>query len=731
MSDALAMDRRSLIKATLIGGIALSFDARMAFAATADRPATVINAFIRINADNSVTIGAKNPEIGQGIKTMLPMLIAEELDVDWAQVHVEQAIADEKRYGSQLAGGSFATPMNWLPMRQAGAGARQMLVQAAAARWNVDAATLTTGAGKVTHAASGRSATYAQLAADAAKQSAPDLAKVPLKDAAAFKIIGQSKIGVDTPAIVAGKPLYGIDVALPGLIHAAVEICPAYGGTIRSIDDSAVKARPGILAVVPINSGYDPKGTNDVVAIVAESWWTANQARADLKVAWDDAAARKYSSAGFETAAAAAFGTAPAAPITTKGDADKALAGAVKRVSARYHYPFLAHGTLEPQNCTAMFKDGRIEIWAPTQLPEPGRALVAAALGIAPTAITINLTRIGGGFGRRLSNDYMVMVAQIAKALPGRPVKLIYTRTDDLRHDFFRPAGWHGFEAGLDAQGRLIALKDHFVSFAKDGKPAQGATMNATEFPALLLEHVAYGATYLDSNVPTGFLRAPMSNGLSFAFQGFLDEVAEAAGLDLPEFMRRTLGEQRMVRDGEGPMASEFSTARARAVIDKVCAMAGWNGRSGGNGKGRGFAFYFSHRGYFAEVVDVSVNSGGGVQVDKVWVAGDVGSHIINPINALHQAQGSVIDGIAQTLVGQNIQFVNGGANRTNFHDFPLARITAAPQDIVVEFVRSDNPPTGLGEPALPPVIPAIANAIFAATGKRVRSLPVVPAQLV
>jgi len=731
MTDALTMDRRSLIKATLIGGLALSFDARMAFAATAGQPAAVMNAFIRINADNSVTIGAKNPEIGQGIKTMLPMLIAEELDVDWAQVHIEQTIADEKRYGAQLAGGSFATPMNWLPMRQVGAGARQMLVEAAAARWNVDAATLTTGAGKVTHAASNRSASYAQLAADAAKQTAPDLATVPLKDPARFTIIGQSKVGVDTPDIVAGKPLFGIDVALPGLIHAAVEICPAYGGTIRSVDDAAVKARPGILAVVPINSGYDPKGANDAVAIVAESWWAADQARADLKIVWDDTAARQYSSAGFEAGAAAAFKDGPVASILNTGDADKALAGAAKRVSAQYHYPFLAHGTLEPQNCTALFKDGAIEIWAPTQLPEPGRALVAAALDIPPAAITINLTRIGGGFGRRLSNDYMVMVAQIAKALPGRPVKLIYTRTDDLRHDFFRPAGWHDFEAGLDEQGRLIALKDHFVSLGKDGKPSQGATMNASEFPAPLLSDVAFGATYLESNVPTGFLRAPMSNGLSFAFQGFLDEVAQAAGLDLPEFLRRTLGEARVIRDGEGPMAAEFSTARARAVIDKVCAMAGWQGRSGGNGKGRGFAFYFSHRGYFAEVVDVTVNRGGGVQVDKVWVAGDVGSQIINPINALHQAQGSVIDGIAQTLVGQNVQIVNGSANRTNFHDFPLARINAAPSDIIVEFVLSDNPPTGLGEPALPPVIPAIANAIFAATGKRVRSLPVVPAQLV
>ena len=293
MSAVLDMDRRSLIKATLIGGAVLAFDARMAFAATKPgEVATVINAFIRINADNSVTIGAKNPEIGQGVKTMLPMLIAEELDVDWAQVHVEQTIADEKRYGPQLAGGSFATPMNWLPMRQAGAAARQMLVQAAAARWGVDPASLTTGGGRVMQVGGKHAVTYAELAAEAAKQPAPDLAKVALKDAAKFTIIGKSQIGVDTPAIVAGKPLFGIDVTMPGLIHAAVEMCPAYGGTVRSFDDSAVKGKPGIIAVVPINSGYNPKGANDAVAIVAQSWWAADKARADLKIVWDDEAAR-------------------------------------------------------------------------------------------------------------------------------------------------------------------------------------------------------------------------------------------------------------------------------------------------------------------------------------------------------------------------------------------------------------------------------------------------------
>jgi len=729
MSEALELDRRDVIRASLIGGATLLFSAKVAIAETPGAKPVMLNAHVRINADNSFIIGAQNPECGQGIKTMLPMLIMEELDVDWAQCHIEQTLSDGKIYTGQIAGGSFATPNHFLPMRRIGAAARQMLVKAAATRMGVPEDQLTTGSGKVTHAATKRSLTYAQLAPDAAKVPAPDLATVPLKDRAQYKHIGKSRVGVDTPAIVAGKPLYGIDVTLPGMVYAAVEACPAYGGTIASFDEAAVKKEPGVLAVIPINSSYDPKGGNDAVAIVATSWWLANKARAVLKPVWNDAEARQNSTAGFAANAATLFGQAPQADILRKGDADKALAGAAKSVTARYEYPFIGHANLEPQNCTALFKDGKIEFWAPSQAPERGRALVSEMLGIPPEAIKINMMRIGGGFGRRLMVDYMAIVAQIAKAMPGRPVKMIFTRTDDMRHEFFRPGGWHSLSAGLDKDGKLIALKDHFVSFGADGKPVQAAGMGAGEFPGPLLADVNYGVSYMKTNVPTGFLRAPTSNAMAFVFQSFLDEIALAAGVDLPEFMRRTLGEPRLIPAVQGQYG-EFHTGRALNVINKVCEIAGWKGREGGNGKGRGFGFYYSHRGYFAEVVDITVSSGGAVHVDKVWVAGDVGNQIINPINAVHQVQGSVIDGIGQALSGQSVSFVNGAANRTNFHDYPLPRITNAPSDVVVEWVMSDNPPTGLGEPALPPVIPAIANAIFAATGKRLRSLPVVPANL-
>lgn len=723
MNARVTINRRSFLAASLAGGAALSFDARIVLA---DEPsAAVLNAFIRIGADDMVVIGAKNPEIGQGIRTMLPMLIAEELDVDWAKVRIQQTDANDKIYGVQSAGGSRATPVNWLPMRRVGAGARAMLLTAAAQSWGVDAASLTTASGKVIHAPSGRSAPYSAFAKAASLVPAPDLATVPLKSADRFHIIGTSVVGVDTPSITTGKPLYGIDTDLPGMLYAAIEICPVFGGTLTSVDDAEVRATKGVLAVIPMNSGVSvPMGQTDAVAIVADSWWTANKAREKLKPVWSTEAQAKHSTAGYEKAAGELLKGAAQTDLFKAGDINAALGSAAHVVHADYDYPFLAHCTLEPQNCTALWKDGKLEFWAPSQSPTNGRRQVAAAMSMAPEDLTIHMTRIGGGFGRRLMNDYMVQAAQIAKAMPGRPVKLLYTRTDDIRHDYYRPAGWHKLSAGLDKDGAIVAIRDHFVTFGADGKPVRAAEMEPTEFPGQIVPNVHYGVSYMPTFMPTGWLRAPTSNAMAFVFQSFLDEVAEAAGLDLPELMRRTLGEGRMLPAKEN--APAFNTARARAVVDKVCAMAAWQpGRATGKtGKGRGFGFYFSHAGYFAEVVDVSIIDGTTVHVDKVWVAGDVGSHVINPLNALHQAQGSVIDGLAQALAGQKIELVDGAIAQENFSDFPLLRIDSAPPAIVVEFVKSDFPPTGMGEPALPPVIPALNNAIYAATGQRLRSLP-------
>jgi len=720
-------DRRTLLKAAMVGGGTLAFDfTGPAEAATGATTAVPINAFVRIASDNSATIGAHYPEIGQGVRTMLPMLIAEEMDLDWARVRVEPTLADAKRYGQQITGGSEATPTNWLPMRRAGAAARQMLVAAAAARWGVEPASLTTAAGVVSHGASGRRLPYAALAEATATLTPPDAATVVLKQPSEFRIIGTSVPGVDTPAIVAGRPLFGIDTAMPGLVHAAIEICPAFGGTIASASLDKVRALPGIRHVMTLNSGIDPDGPADAVAIVADSWWTANEARAALDISWADAAQRRHSTIGYDRAAAAAMAGAPATSLLATGDAPAAFARAARVIEAEYHYPFLAHATLEPQNCTARWQDGTLEVWAPTQWPEDGRGLVAKALAIAPEAITIHLVRAGGGFGRRLQNDYMVQVAQIARAVPGVPVKLIYNRSDDLRHDFYRPAGWHRLKAGIDADGHLTALTDHFVTFARNGNTVRAAGFNKAEFPLPLLGHVAVGQSSLATNVPTGWLRAPTSNAMAFVFQGFLDEVAAAGGRDLPSLMRDLLGAPRQLAKDDGEPG--FHTERARGVIDKVCAMAGWPATPAG--RSRGFGFYFSHRGYFAEIVEISVGKEGAIAVEHVFVAADIGSQIINPLNARHQVEGAILDGLGQALAGQAIEIVDGAVTQANFDSYPLPRIDTTPA-ITLEFLITDFPPTGLGEPSLPPVIPALANAVHAATGKRIRRLPITASMLV
>ncbi|GAA0303420.1 xanthine dehydrogenase family protein molybdopterin-binding subunit [Sphingomonas oligophenolica] len=727
MSDIGMVSRRSFLAVSLAGGAALTFEAKLALAQTVAGVVepVVITAFIRIAADNSVTIGAKNPEIGQGIKTMLPMLIADELDVAWSQVRIEQTDADERLYGAQYAGGSTATPTNWLPMRQAGAAARQMLLTAAAKLWGVETGTLTTSTGTVLHKPSGRSIAYAALASEAAALPVPDLAKVPLKSPDAFTIIGTPRRGVDTPGIVKGVPLFGIDARPPGMVYAALLKCPISQGILVSVDSAAVLGVKGVMAVVPINSGSVPKGSNDAVAIVAKSWWTAHKARDLLDPKWSTAAQAGFSTESYAKQAALLLGGAAQVDLAKAGNVDAALAGAARTVSADYSYPFLAHATLEPQNCTAHWRtDGKLELWAPAQDPATGRSEIADMLGIAPDAMIIHMTRIGGGFGRRLMSDYMVMAAQVAKGVPGRPVKLLFDRTDDLRNDYYRPAGWHRLTAGLDAKGAIIAFKDHFVSFGANGKPLRAAGMSATEFPGPVVPDMHYGASYLTTNLNTGWLRAPTSNAMAFVIQGFLDEVAEAAGIDLPELMRRTLGAPRALPAEKGRPV--FDTGRARGVIDAVCSVALWTGKpSTVPGKGRGFGFYFSHRGYFAEVVDITV-SDGAVSVDKIWIAGDIGSQVINPLNAEHQMQGAAIDGMAQALVWQPIVQEAGAVTQENFHNFPLLRMDMAPRAIAITWVKTDNPPTGLGEPTLPPVIPAIGNAIRAATGTRLRSLPFV-----
>ena len=737
------------------GGLLLNLSFPGPDAAAAEYPAAgagagVINAYIRIAPDDMVTITCKNPEIGQGIKTSFAQIVAEELDVEWSSVRTEMAALDEVKYGPQFAGGSMSTPMNYEPLRRAGAAGRQMLVTAAAKTWGVPESECDTTPGVVRHKPTGRTLKYGAVARKAAAVKPPDLKTVTLKDPKDFRIIGQPLGGVDSPLIVTGKPIFGIDTTVPGMLYAVFEKCPVHGGKLVSASLEEIKALPGVRQVFVVNAPDAGEGPYvgmqmtllDGVAIVADTWWQANKAAQKLKIRWDKGPYADHSSAGYARRAEELAQKDPVTVVRSDGDHQGAFADAATKVEAAYFYPVVSHQPLEPQNCTASFSNGKVEIWAPSQNPGDGRKLVAQALGIAPEAVTIHITRCGGGFGRRLANDFMVQTAVVAR-MAGAPVKLLWDRRQDLQHDMYRPAGFHHFSAGVDAQGKLVTFRDHFVTFGVGDKFNDSAAVSPTEFPARFVPNLQLAMSSMPFSQPTGPMRAPRSNGLAYAFQGFLDEVAFAAKRDPMEFQLEILGEPRAVETPAGPRGPQppYDTGRMRGVIQAVREMSGWE-RSGlhalarqgggpppaGPRTGMGFACYYCHQGYFAEVVKATVDEQGSVKVNKVWVAADVGSQIINPSGALNQVQGGVLDGLGQAL-GLGIDIEDGQVTATNFHQYPLLRMhQAAP--VEVRFVRTENPPTGLGEPALPPAIPALANAVFAATGKRVRKLPIKAAEL-
>ncbi len=740
--------RRSFLQVTalagggiLLGAVAETLSEARAYGQQPPGKTLDPSAFVRIDKDGTVTLVSRNPEIGQGIKTMLPMLIAEELEVDWKTVKTEQADLDSK-FGMQMTGGSRAASNNWIPMRQMGAAARTMLIAAAAKKWNVPAGECYAQNGRVYHRSTDRSLGYGELTETAATMPVPDLASLKLKDASAYKIIGQATPNVDIPDIVVGKPIFGIDFTMPGMLFASYQKCPVFGGKVVSANLDEVRKMPGVRHAFVVDGqvkmgpvlDWEP-GLEPGVAIVADTWWAAQTARKKLAVKWDQGPAARQSSAGFAQQALALSKSAPQRTLKKDGNVDDALKGAAKTVEAAYVYPFISHAPLEPRNCSAHFHDGKMEIWTTSQLPASGRQFVAKTLGMKEDAITLHQLRAGGSFGRGLNNDYMVEVASIAKTI-GVPVKLVWSREDDMTHDYYRPGGFHFLKGGVDAAGNAVAWSNHFVSFGDGEHYSTGAGITPGEFPAGFVPNFAMYSSVMPLMLKTGALRAPGANAQAFVMQSFIDELAVAAGKDPLAFRLALLDApgKDTVKEAAKPKVEHEPTAKAsdrkkqdydvermRTVLTLAADKAGW-GKPRPKGTALGVAFHYSFQGYFAHVAEVTVTAGNKIRVNQVWAAGDVGSQIINPSGAEAQVQGAIIDGLSEMMF-QEITLENGAVVQTNYDKHQLLRIRQSPK-IEVHFVKTDNPPTGLGEPALPPLIPAVCNAIAAASGQRVRELP-------
>jgi isoquinoline 1-oxidoreductase beta subunit len=734
------MDRRSFFSLSALtgGGLLLGFYAGNGSAEAAElgQPTDASlggfspNAFLSISPDGTVTIVAHKPDMGQGVTTSIPMILAEELDVDWQSVKLDIGRADAA-FGNQLSGGSRSVPSSYDSMRQMGATARAMLVTAAAQTWGVPEAELTTASGVVTHAASSRKLSYGELVAKAKTLPVPAANSVRLKDPKDFKLLGTRVGNYQNQDIVTGKPLFGIDQKVPGMLHAVYQKCPVFGGKVVSANLDKIKALPGVKDAFIIEGTDNLVGLMPGVAIVADSTWSAISARRQLEVKWDEGDHANDSSAEFAKQAAE-LGAKPEgmSVVRNDGDTSAALTTAVKVIEANYSYPLIAHACLEPMNTLAHVQGDRAELWSPCQEPAGAARAASAATGIPADKIKVNVARMGGAFGRRWFSGFAAEAAAISQKA-GAPVKLTWTREDDMQHDEYRPGGFHHFKGGIDAAGKLIAWQNHYVTFGVMGRgrggggeslqAGIGAGLDGGQFPGGFVPNFRTVQSLLDCRIPMGPWRCPGNNAFGFAIQGFIDELAHAAGKDPVQF-RLDLLNTPPLPNGGGGRGGAFSAERARGVLQLAAGKAGW-GKRFEKGRGAGIAFHFSHQGYVAYVAEVTVSQAGALKVDRVVAAVDVGRQIVNLSGAEGQIEGSIIDALSAAKYQESV-LERGRMVKGNFAEYPMLRINEAPARIEVHFLRSDNNPTGLGEPGVPPLAPAVANAVFVATGKRIREFP-------
>lgn len=652
------------------------------------------NSYLSISPDDVITIFSPNPELGQNIKTSFPMIVAEELDADWSKVKVKQAHLDAKKYERQLTGGSGAIPHSWERLRKAGATARQMLMEAAAKKWNVPVTSLTTENGFVHHKESARKLTYGELATDASAIPVP--IEVKLKDKKDFRLIGQPIHNVDNHEMITGKPLYGLDFYREGMLQAMIQRPPGFGKKIKTVDSAAAKAMPGIVDVVTFRNN---------VAIVGKSTWQIMKARKVLKIEYE-AEGNVESTADHDKLFKELLAKPEAQVRRKDGDVDAAFKTAAKVITREYQCPFLSHAPMEPMNFFAHVKAEGVELVGPSQTPETARQETAKLLGIAPENITLELTRLGGGFGRRLKADYVAEAAELSSIIKA-PVKVTWTREDDMMGGSYRPAVRYRFDAALDTAGNLIGYKLRGVGINA------GNCTREDNFPSGAVDNLLIDSIEHKSPITTGAWRAPITNFLAFAEQAFLDEVAMAAGQDPVQFRLTLLDKAKQSPVG----AIRYDIDRMKAVIQLAAEKSEWGKKKN---LAQGFSVYFSHRSYVAQVAEVEMKGVNPV-LKKIHVAADCGI-VVNLSGAYQQVRGGVVDGLGHALYS-NLTFKEGEAQQKNFNTYRLIRYKEVPE-VDVHFVNNGIDPTGLGEPALPPTGGAVANALFKATGKRLYNQP-------